>query len=252
MYNNICTSWQDVREWIEDNKLQRYTFRASRSQDGQRQNDTIFAYCSDDTPEDNLRLCEKRLQNASGCHLYGTGFRSANANTGGVCVEVQYSGAQMQPAYGGVGSALPIDEDSIKDKIRRELKMEMELETLKRREKEIQEKEKAYEEEKSSVVGQVISYLAPYIAQVAGAKRMAAVAGAGGPVVADRIVPQDQEEETADPNDFPDEEASEVYELIKRFRKIEPDYLEMLRSVVDMAERGDQMYAMAKGFLVKK
>lgn len=257
MYNNTCTNWQDVKEWIEDNKLQRYTFRSEKQAEGTRANCVVFAYDSQDTPEENLRLCEKRLQAASGQHLYGTGFRTT-ANTGGLCVEVQYTGMQQQQVFGcGTGMVgASIDEEAITARIRKELKQEMELEELRRREKEIEAREKEYEAQKSSVLGGIFTYLAPYLPQLLGANSMANVAGAGGPVQAERIIPADPapaaEAEEEDPNDLPDEEAAKIYELIKRFRSVEPEYLQLIESVVEMAEKKDPMYGVAKNFLVKK
>lgn len=260
MQNNICSNWQDVKEWIEDNKLQRYSFRTEKQAD--RSNCVIFAYDTQDTPEENLRLCEKRLAAATGQHLYGTGFRTQTANTGGLYVEVLYTGAQM-PVYGVgagmIGALAPIDEEALSSRIRKEIKQEMELESLRKREKDIEAREKEYEAQKASVLGGIFSYLAPYIPQILGANTMANVAGAGGPVQAERIVPTEpatatdtEEAEAVNPDDLPDEEAQKVYELIKRFRKVEPDYLSLIESVVKMAESGDAMYGAAKSFLVKK
>ena len=36
-----------------------------------------------------------------------------------------------------------------------------------------------------------------------------------------------------------------------RLKKVEPNYLALLESVVEMAESGDATYKMAKGFLLK-
>ena len=254
MQNNICTNWQDVLDWIKDNKLCRYSFRADNPTDGGRSNRVIFAYCNDDSPEENLRLCEKRLACAAGTHLYGTGFRSAQANTGGICCDVQYMGAYQMPMQmqgaAGVGT---INEEAITARIRKELTQEMKLQKLEDERKQFEAERKEFEAEKQGVVGTIIHAFAPYIGQLMGANSLANVAGAGRPVQAERIVPMDAEQpgnEQRDPDDLPDEQAQQAYELLKRFAKIEPQWLQLLESVVKMAESGNQMYNTAKSFLL--
>ena len=59
------------------------------------------------------------------------------------------------------------------------------------------------------------------------------------------------EQESEQENIFTDEESDKLYELMARFKKVEPQYLELIENVVKMAESGDNMYAMAKNFLLK-
>ena len=80
------------------------------------------------------------------------------------------------------------------------------------------------------------------------------------PIVAE---PQPKEKPEEDPdekdnqelvdiaNDFTDEEGEKLTALMSRFKKVEPQYMELIEAVVEMAERGDSTYTMAKGFLIK-
>ena len=50
---------------------------------------------------------------------------------------------------------------------------------------------------------------------------------------------------------FTDTESDKLFELMARFKAVEPQYLQLIENVVVMAEKGDPTYNMAKNFLVK-
>ena len=71
------------------------------------------------------------------------------------------------------------------------------------------------------------------------------------PIVADRG--EEQQPEEAEPQEevFTDEESEKLFDLMARFKKVEPRYLELIEAVVTMAENGDGTYNVAKGVLLK-
>lgn len=255
----VFRNWQQVADWIDDNGLVKYSFKCSRDVDGQRSNNFIFCYDSDKSQDENRRLLEKRLEAHSGQHLYGTGYRTDKANVGGMCCEVEY---QSQPSYiqqvqqmVGAPVAPSVDPAELERTITERIETKFLRQRLEEEQKNLKEERRAFDEEKNSAVGLIVQYLAPVAAQLAGINRMANVAGAGAPVSAEKITPvpsvsPEPETEEDDP-DFPVEEQQQVYDLIKRFRKVEPNYIALLSSVVAMAENGDSTYNMAKNFLIK-
>ena len=67
----------------------------------------------------------------------------------------------------------------------------------------------------------------------------------------ERADEREKEQELVDlANAFTDEEEEELYALLAEFKSVEPDYLPMLRKVVEMAKANDTTYQMAKKFLV--
>lgn len=262
MQEYIFNSWSQVFDWIKDNKLVKFSFRADQPQNGERSNKVIFVYDEDETPEENLRLCEKRLQAHAGMHLYGVGYRTKNANNGGLYCEVMYNGysqfAQMAGAQPVAGPA--IDTDKLTREITEKVEMKMKLERLESERKAFAEEKKAFEEEKGGFIGALMHYAGPVLAQYMGRTGLASVAGpvfpgSAGNVEAERITPvtpkPEAEQPAAGTDDLPDDEAAKAYELLKRMRKVEPEYIRLLESVVTMAESGDQMYNMARGILLK-
>lgn len=255
MENYIFKDFSSVKEWIDDNKLVKYNFRTGRSGGDTRDSNFVFVYDADSTPQENLRILERRLNAHAGMHLYGTGFRTSGANTGGLTCEVNY-GREQQPSYmeqlrGMIGSAPAVDPDKLERDLTEKLELRFKLQRLEDERKEFERERKEYEAEKNSAIGAVIGYIAP-IAQLWLQKQgLAKVAGAD--VQAEKITPiSDPDTDETDANDLPDEEAQRAYALLQRFRAVEPDYLQLLESVVSMAERGDQMYNTAKSFLCPK
>ncbi len=251
----MLTTWNQVQEWITDNGFKRWVIYKDATRTEKILDSAAFTV-SDQA--DKLAMTEKYLRQAGG-RAYAAGAQSGATSDLSTTCEIRL---QEQPTQGvGGGEAFNIGE--LRESIMREVKATMELENLKKREAEVERREKELEEERKSAIGAIIHYLAPMGQQLIARKMMPKVAGldADEPVHADpiTIVPRDNAPEAPEEqdatgqqgqDDFTEEESQELYALLVRFKKAEPDYLPMLRKVVAMAEAGDATYTMAKGFLV--
>ena len=258
----IFRTFDEVAAWVNDNKLSRYNFRNGRP-GGEDKNNYIFTYDEDVSPEINLSNLERRLQAHAGLHLWGVGWRAKNSNTGGVMCEVQYGKdedsqlAKLQSMIsGGIGRPMQPEYslEEMEKKMEERLTMKFRLEQMEKDRKDFEHDKREFEKEKNGVIGALVNYFAP-VAQIWMQKQgLAKVAGTDVP--AEKIVPvgdeapdNGPEEQTAD--ELPEEESIKAYELLVRFRNVEPQYLQLLESVVTMAENGDKTYEMAKNFLLK-
>ena len=256
-------NWGEVQQWLQDNCIVRWNVSRDKSVD----NNYVFAYNKEKSPDENMLVFENALQRFAGDVLYMVGWRTDAAKTGGFSASILYQQAQQPSApapqvsgLGGAGSAL--DVDTLKKDIYREIKNEFDQQRLERERKEFDEAKRDFEQKQNGVIGLLVEYLAPVAQQLAGKLRpMPRVAGldAEAPVTAEPIhakesepeMPsakayQQQEEEV-----FTDEEADRLFALMARFKKVEPDYMQLIEAVVTMAEAGDSTYTMAKGFLLK-
>lgn len=245
-------NFSEVKEWIEDNKLVKYQFATGRmTAENKGENNLIFNYDQDESPEENMRLLEKRLEAHAGQRLLGRGWRTMGALVGGFSCEVQYNNpSYMQQFQGMIGApqAAYDKEEMVRD-ITEKLETRMRLQQLESERKNFERERKEFEDEKRSAIGAIIGYFAP-VAQAWMAKQgLAKVAGAD--VEAERITPVDAAPEQAPEEELTEDEQDKAYNLLLRFRKVEPDYLQLLESVVKMAENGDAMYTTAKSFLCK-
>ena len=128
---------------------------------------------------------------------------------------------------------------------------------LEAREKALAKREKEFAEQQQSAIGALTKIFGPIGQAWMQNHMMRNVAGvdAEAPVVAAPVQPI-----VADPNAaevveenplLTPEDEDKWYRLIERFVKVEPRALELMESVVTMAESGDARYNMAKGFLIK-
>lgn len=255
----MVTSFSAIEDWVKDNGLTHWIFYSSNPRtkgDNDRTNDKIVDsdFFGESTIEQKLDLTRKYLQ-AFGRHAYGTGWRKGGT-TGGLEIDCELS-ANSNPAALAIGNNLPytpapIDEEKLADKIRKEVRAEYEHQEYERKAKELADERRQFEADKAGVIGAVVSYFKPLLPAL---NRVAGV-DAQGDVEAARIVPHQEPTEVAateEPgdDDFTQEESDTMYDLMVRFKKVEPDYLRLLESVVKMAESGDAMYSTAKGFLLK-
>ena len=258
----MFTKWQQVENWIRDNGLNSWRFsydRTGTQVDGDgnstQNRSNRIAVLSDALPgdlEEKIALTRRRLMDESNQTLYGYGKRGKE-NTGQMYCEVRLVDEFQQPGAQPVSSpAYPIlDEEKIAARIRKEVRQEMELQRYQDERKNFEREKKEFEAEKASAIGMLVHHLSPVLSAL-GAKRVAGL-DAHEPVHAAPIHAVEEEATIEDELQelFTDEESDKLFSLMARFKSVEPRYLELIESVVSMAERKDPTYDMAKGFLLK-
>lgn len=249
----MLTTWDQVQEWITENGFKRWVLYKDSSRSEKIIDSAAFTVSNQ---ADKLAMTEKYLRLAGG-RAYAAGAASGSQSDLNVTTEIRLQ-EETQPTN-GIGGEMTIGEltRSITESVTKQIRAEMEAQKYKE-ERAAFEKEKAeFEEEKKSTIGALVHYFAPIGQQLLQRHVMPRVAGvdAEEPVHATPIVVDKQgeapEHEEENESPFTDEEEAKIFDLMCRFKKIEPDYLSLLESVVKMAESGDTTYTMAKGFLVQ-
>lgn len=255
----MITTRQQLEDWIKENQLVRWKFfltNPNSLKDGERTNDCIAdSSVYPGEIDEKIEMTARQLER-SGQRAYGVGFHSDKGTNGGMCEVAQLQQGTIYSQQQVSGVSAPVDEAAMAARIRKEILTEMKEATYEQRLKELDQREREFAKEKAGAIGLLIEYTKPILAAVAAAKGgHAAIAGIDQPgVVAEPITVQPAEEAAPAEEEesvFTDEEADELLELMARFKKAEPDYLVMIRKVVQMAETGDTMYGMAKSFLTK-
>ncbi len=258
----MFTKWQQVESWIRDNGLNSWRFSYDRTgaqtdSDGntEQKRSNRMAIVSDYFPgslDEKIALTHKRLSEESNQLLYGYGKRGKE-NTGLMYCEVRLVDELQQPGTQAVSSlpiSAPFDEEKMMERIRKEVQLEYENQRYKEERKQFEADKKKFEEEKNSAIGTFARLMSPVVAAISGKQqRVCAGVDADAPVEAQPIHAVEQEDDFVDV--FTDEEYDELFALIARFKAVEPRYIELIKSVVAMAERKDPTYDMAKGFLLK-
>ena len=256
----MFTTWQQIEDWIRDNQFDHWIFSKNNPNDAEK----IEKYADSDYYtgdfEDKLAMTKKYLEMNGGC-AYGVGYRKPNIIKGGTICQVRL---EAQPTA-GVGAMQPMHQENIgelESRLRKSITAEMEAKWEKKQyeadRKAFEDEKKAFKEMENGVWGMIVNKVGPAILGAMQARNgFRSVAGidTNQPIEAEPMQPISQEQGAEQPQEeqspFTDEEAEELFALMARFKKVEPDYLKLIQAVVTMAENGDATYAMAKGFLVK-
>lgn len=254
----MFTKWSQVENWIRDNGLTSWRFSYDKTgtqttADGEEKQvrSNRLAILSDAFPgdlEEKIALTKRRLVDENNQVLYGYGKRGKE-NTGLMYCEVRLVEEVQQPGTQAVSSVpqYPVyDEEKMMAKIRKEVQLEYENQRYQEERKAFEKERKEFEDEKKSAIGALVHFMAPVVGALTG-KGVAGV-DASAPVDAAPINPVVESVEEVEV--FTDVEQEKLFDLMARFKAVEPRYLELIERVVTMAENGDKTYDMAKGFLL--
>ena len=260
----MFTKWQQIEEWITDNGFQRWIFFKNNpeTRDADRANDKVLdSKFYPGNIDDKLALTKKHLEQW-GSKAYGWAYKTENATVGACVCEVRLDAVPDMPAQQPVQqqmvASLPvqqIDEDKMRASIKKELEAEFAQKEFEKEKQALEKEKREFDKVKNSAIGILVQQFAPYVDTIAGIlkqKRMVAGVDAEQPVTAPPIQTLTPETDGEEESPFSDEEADALFALLARFKKVEPDYLQLIEAVVSMAESGDNTYTMAKGFLLKK
>lgn len=257
----MFTNWEQVKNWIEDNGFLHWVVYTRKPDERDSKGNDILIdsnnYPSD--MGDKLAMTEKYLKmQGANTRLWAVGFKKPMATQEGLLCEVRLEDVSQASVNGAPVGYPSIGE--LTEQISKQIRAEMAVEAMKQREKDIERREKELEEKENSAMGAIVKIFAPVGQAMLEKKLMPRVAGVDTqePVHAAPIVPtteqpenKPEEQEQSAWDAFTEEEGEQIAVLMKRFKAVEPDYLQLIESVVTMAENGDSTYTMAKGFLVK-
>lgn len=247
----MFTKYEQIEQWVADFQLKKWEFSP------QKNFEEIVCrtdWFGDVSNEEKLERSRKYIEDC-GRKLYGRGYNGTSPNSPAIFCEVQIDTQQPPMPVAGYMQPAPaaIDMDEYAKKLRKEFEVEHLARDLERREKELAEEMREFRKDKESAMGLLVGYVKPILGGAVSAisgGRPARIHGVDAPadVEAERIHAAEAE---AEESVFTDEESDKLFDLLARFKKVEPDYLVMIEKVVTMAETQDPMYGMAKNFLTK-
>lgn len=255
----MFTKWQQVEDWIRDNGLISWRFTYDRTgiqptdDGGEKQTrSNRVAVLSDAFPgelEEKIALTRRRLFAENNQVLYGYGKRGKE-NTGLMYCEVRLVDDLQQPGAQPVSSPFPampaFDKDEFAAQIRKEVMMEIENQRYKDERKQFELDKKEFEEEKKSAIGLLVKHLSPVLSAMT--QKPVTGVDSAAPVVAQPIHAVEAEEIVDEV--FDAQESDRLFELMAEFKAVEPQYLELIEKVVQMAKSGDKNYEFAKKMLL--
>lgn len=257
----MITTIENLVEYIKINNLAEWQLRTAKQNDP-----NSYVFKSDNTQDRDLELqrMEKVLNLGTYQRLYFSGRQEKAGTTGNYAEVVELSKVAEAPAFQPV-QTIGYTPDDLERRIQQAIEhnnFEWERKQFENERKALKEERKAFEEEKGGILGVLIEKAAPivmpYLQSIGRLKQhpISQVAGVphfeAEPIKVKTETDAETETETEAESPFTDEESDKLFSLMERFKKVEPDFLALIESVVVMAEQGDQMYTMAKGMLLKK
>ena len=264
----MLSTFDQVKDWITDNGLKRWMLFKDYTLKEKFLDSAAFP----GDQADKIAMTEKYLRSVANGRAYAKGGTSAGQNDLDMCAEIRLE--DFQPTYRqqvqGVGGGISGDqigeiENRLRKSITSEIEAKMRAEKAEQERKEFYKEKKQFEDERNGVIGAIVRLASPYLPvlnQLAGGGRLVAGVDTDEPVHAAPIEveqpevqktqePDVKQPETQEENPFTDEEADELFALMARFKKVEPEYLKIIRKVVVMAESNDKNYQMARMMLVQ-
>lgn len=250
------TTFDKIPELLRANDCKYWHIRTKKDA-----NSYVFKYDDSRSFDDNIARMQEIMRLYHGSYFILEGKENAASNKGSFCFEFSNEGA---PAVGSM-MQMPqqvssgMNEIDVEARIKNAVdavELKFRTQDLERREKELAAREKEYREEKASTIGIIVDRIGKVIPKIFPQVAVAGMPGEEVPVPTSvAIQPQHDEEITeiaTSENDEQDEATAELESLLERFAAVEPEWLPLLRRMVEMAEAKDATYNMARNFLLSK
>lgn len=250
------TTFDKIPELLRANDCKYWHIRTKKDA-----NSYVFKYDDSRSFDDNIARMQEIMRLYHGSYFILEGKENAASNKGSFCFE--FSNEPTTPSLGGMqyqpqvisGGMSEIDVETRIKNATDAVRLEFRTQDLERREKELAAREKEYREEKASTIGIIVDRIGKVIPKIFPQVQVAGMPGEQVPVPAVAKSAEEAQEVTefaTVENDEQDAATAELESLLERFAAVEPEWLPLLRRMVEMAEAKDATYNMARNFLLSK
>ena len=252
------TTFDKIPELLRQNDIKYWTIRTKKDS-----NSYVFKYDDSRSFDDNINRMQDIMRLYQGGYFVLDGKENAASNKGMYCFE--FSNESTTPSLGSmpqyqqpvVGSGM--SEIDIETRIKNAtdaVRLEFRQADLERREKDLATREKEYRQEKASTIGILVDRIGKVIPKIFPQIAVAGMPGEQVQISTSVAKSQFNDKEATEidtiKNDEQDAATAELESLLERFAAVEPEWLPLLRRMVEMAEAKDATYNMARNFLLSK
>ena len=235
----------NVIEWLNLNNIDTWAISTSKDRSASQ-----YVFRSQEgvpVADEQVRMREV-LARSSNPHLYIYGKAGSKGNSANFSEEftnnVQTQQTQQPMAISGYDQSSI--ETMVANAVERE-RMAWERKELDREREEVRQAKKEYEEQQSSVLGLLIQKAAPFVQSIMGVQQPSLAVGSvanevsAEPIKARSAEPVDETEEDVEVSEevFTDKESEELFAIVERWKNVDPDYITVIRRIVEFAESGE-------------
>lgn len=241
-----------VIEWLDLNGIESWSISTSKN----RQDNSYIFKSNDDAPvKDEQTRMLQTLALTSNPNLYIFGKKKGASNAANYCEIFSNVQTVETPSSSGIGTMNQSSIDAMIQTAIEKERMTWERKELERERDEVSRLRKDYEEQTASVVGLLIQKAAPFVQSIMGIAPQNQVAIGSvekeiraNPIKPNRVVEEPTEETETVEEVFTDEESEELFSIVERWKSVDPDYITVIRRIVEFAESGEPI-SVAGGLL---
>jgi hypothetical protein len=235
---------EDVIRWLELQELEFWTVSLTKDEG----NTKVFDWKEEETLESRKQRFRDTMRLSQGGRYYIKAKRNKTDGRG-IFLEEFSNMPNNQPAQQATIGSIGIAPDEVERRISEALEKAERQREMKELKEQNQELLKAIKES-DSVSNRFMQKLEPFIGMIVPALVNKLIPGQQLPAVSIASVESNYSEETNDMEENNQNEQRIETALIK-WSNADPDFVELLEAIAEMAASGDQTYKMAKGFLKK-
>lgn len=239
-----------VIEWLDSNGIESWSVSTSKDK---QTNNYIFKSNDEASVKDEQARMIHVLSLSSNPNLFIFGKKKGASNSANYCEMFSNNNTTVFSETSPTSAIGMVNQDTINtmvaNAVERE-RMSWERKELDREREEVRAMRKEYEDQTASVVGLLIKKAAPIIQSVMGIAPQVAIGSveneiSAEPIKARRAEPtEDVEQETEEVIEvsedvFTDEESDELFAIVERWKNIDPEYITVIRRIVEFAESGE-------------
>ncbi len=238
---------EKVIEWLDVNGLEHWQVSTTTGD-----NSKVFETQEDETKEDKISRFRRVMDYCTGNRFIIVAGRNGKTGRGLFKEEFKNLPEGSAPTISGAPTAqtpgvgyVAIGElDRRLAEERQRILQDVKIERLEAENKELRDEVTA----KDDVAHRFMEKLNPYIGTIAGSLVGKMVPQA--PMVGVAGLESSPVQSEVDNSDLNTDE-TRLMNAIQRWSAVEPDMIKIIETLADMAEKGDNMYSMAKGMLIK-
>ena len=237
-----------VIEWLDSNGIESWSVSTSKDK---QTNNYIFKSNDEASVKDEQARMIHVLSLSSNPNLFIFGKKKGASNSANYCEMFSNNNTTVFSETSPTSAIGMVNQDTINtmvaNAVERE-RMSWERKELDREREEVRAMRKEYEEQTASVVGLLIKKAAPIIQSVMGVAPQVAIGSVEKEISAEPIrvrktepveVQEERVEEIEEQEVFSDEESDELFSIVERWKNVDPDYITVIRRIVEFAESGE-------------
>ena len=227
-------------DWLNLNDIDNWQIATSRNK---QDNSLVFARDMNQPREQEINRMVQIMSLSENTLLYVMGKQTGHTSaTGNFCETWQNVCEETKQAITGVTPTVAgFDQNSIQkmvnDAVEKE-RLRWELDSLKQKQNDFENEKKEFARQQEGVIGTLVKTAYPYLRGIIGNSASVAVGSLPAEQVQEQNIPDAEDQEQGEQQD---EQAQRLGQALLKYRQFDPDYIDVLCKLIDVATSGQPL-----------